>query len=112
MVPARSETSKSAKSVFFEDVNDIDIFIEDTAIGFEKIYAILFSRVFSDAYSVEKVFPLGGRDVEAFIQSKSTKITPINYPREVGTGIKIITDSDFPLQQTPVNGASSSPKAI
>lgn len=62
MVPARSETSKSAKSVFFEDVNDIDIFIEDTAIGFEKIYAILFSRVFSDAYSVEKVFPLGGRD--------------------------------------------------
>ena len=57
MVPARSETSKSAKSVFFEDVNDIDIFIEDTAIGFEKIYAILFSRVFSDAYSVEKVFP-------------------------------------------------------
>lgn len=61
MVPERNVIGNSAKSVFFEDVNDIDIYIEDTAPGYEKIFLLLFSRVFHGKYKLEKVFPLGGR---------------------------------------------------
>jgi len=61
MIPERSVQAKSAKSVFFEDVNDIDIYIEDTAFGYQKLFTILFSRVLDDKYKVSKVFPLGGR---------------------------------------------------
>lgn len=61
MIPERSDISKSAKSVFFEDVNDIDIYIEDTATGYAKLYSIIFSRVFEGNYRVGKVFPIGDR---------------------------------------------------
>lgn len=61
MIPNRSLSAKSAKSVFFEEINDIDIYIEDTAHGYEKLFAILFSRVFEGKYQIGKVFPLGGR---------------------------------------------------
>jgi hypothetical protein len=57
----RSLLAKSAKSVFFEEFNDIDIFIEDTAIGYEKIFKELFSRVFTGRYRISNVFPLGSR---------------------------------------------------
>ncbi|KAB7711055.1 DUF4435 domain-containing protein [Plesiomonas shigelloides] len=62
MIPDRSVKASSAKSVFFEDDNDIDIYIEDTAFGYSKLFTILFSRVFEGKYNVRKVFPLGGRD--------------------------------------------------
>lgn len=61
MILERSATGKSAKSVFFEDVNDIDIYIEDTAFAYEKFFTLIFSRVFEKKYKVRKVFPLGGR---------------------------------------------------
>jgi hypothetical protein len=61
MIPERSLKAKTAKSVFFEEINDIDIFIEDTAFGYEKLFQLLFSRVFDGKYQVNKVFPLGGR---------------------------------------------------
>lgn len=61
MIPVRSDTAKSAKSVFFEDVNDIDIYIEDTALGYKKLFSIMFSRVFSGKYRIENVFPIGDR---------------------------------------------------
>jgi len=57
----RSLSARSAKSVFFEEYNDIDIFVEDTAFGYEKIFMELFSRVFSGVYKVSNVFPLGSR---------------------------------------------------
>lgn len=53
--------AKSAKSIFYEDVNDIDIFIEDTTVGFIKIYTKIFSRLLKDEYRISNVFPLGGR---------------------------------------------------
>lgn len=61
MITERSVRSNSAKSVFFEEINDIDIYIEDTAFGYSKLFSILFSRVFEGRYKVGKVFPLGGR---------------------------------------------------
>ena len=61
MIPERSVVSNSAKSVFFEDVNDIDIYIEDTVVGYAKIFETIFSRAFDNKYRIEKVFPLGGK---------------------------------------------------
>lgn len=61
MIPERSEVAKSAKSVLFEEFNDIDIYIEDTAQGYAKLYAEIFSRLFKGEYKVSNVFPLGGR---------------------------------------------------
>lgn len=62
MIPERSDIAKSAKSVFFEDVNDIDVYIEDTALGYTKLFSIIFSRLFEGEYRVEKVFPVGDRN--------------------------------------------------
>jgi hypothetical protein len=61
-IPERSDAAKSAKSVFFEEYNDIDIYIEDTAVGYKKLFAEIFSRVFSNKYRVSEVFPLGSRN--------------------------------------------------
>lgn len=61
-IPERSDAAKSAKSVFFEEYNDIDIYIEDTAVGYKKLFAEIFSRVFSGKYRVAEVFPLGSRN--------------------------------------------------
>lgn len=38
MIPERSVQASSAKSVFFEELNDIDIYIEDTAFGYSKLF--------------------------------------------------------------------------
>lgn len=62
MIPERSDVAKSARSVFFEDVNDIDIYIEDTATGYSKLFSIIFSRLFEGKYRVKKVFPIGDRN--------------------------------------------------
>jgi len=61
MIPERSLTGRHARSVFFEDVNEIDIYIEDTAYGYEKLFSLIFSRIFDGKYKIKKVFPLGGR---------------------------------------------------
>jgi hypothetical protein len=62
MIPERSEVAKFAKSVFFEELNDVDIYVEDTAFGYQKIFVEIMSRVFDGTHKVSKVFPLGGRD--------------------------------------------------
>lgn len=61
MVPERGTAGKFAKSVFFEERNEIDIYIEDTALGSEKIASKIYSRIFDGTYKLEQIFPLGGR---------------------------------------------------
>ncbi|NWA06916.1 DUF4435 domain-containing protein [Pseudomonas gingeri] len=61
MVPERGTAGKFAKSVFFEERNEIDIYIEDTALGSEKIASKIYSRIFGGTYKLEQIFPLGGR---------------------------------------------------
>lgn len=61
MIPERSEKAKYAKSVFFEEYNDIDIYIEDGAYGYKRIYVNIMARIFSGRYRVGEVFPLGNR---------------------------------------------------
>jgi hypothetical protein len=57
----RSEAARFAASVFFEDFNDVDVYVEDTAEGFSKIYGILLGRLLADRLTISRVFPLGGR---------------------------------------------------
>lgn len=78
MILERSVVGKSAKSVFFEDINDLDIYVEDTSYGYEKIYSVLFSRVFDGKYRVSKVFPLGGRG--AVIEQYNEQISRLSRP--------------------------------
>lgn len=55
----RAAKSKSAVSVLLEDFNDIDIYVEDTAVESKKIYTELINRVFADKYKIENVIPTG-----------------------------------------------------
>ena len=61
-IPERSVEANFAKSVFYTQYNDIDIYVEDTKQGYEKVFKILFSRLFEDKFRVDSIFPLGGRD--------------------------------------------------
>lgn len=61
MIPERTEQGKYAKTVFYHHVNDIDIYVEDTARGSEKLYRNIFFRIFEPRLKVCKVFPLGGK---------------------------------------------------
>lgn len=56
----RSPKSKSAVSVLNEDFNDIDIYVEDTAVESKKIYSEILSRTFDNKYRIDNVIPLGG----------------------------------------------------
>lgn len=57
----RSARAKYASSVFYEDLNDFDVYIEDTADGYAKLFAIILGRALTSHVSVTKVFPLGDR---------------------------------------------------
>ena len=63
----RGSAARYASSVFFENLNDFDIYVEDTADGYSKLFAILLGRVLSSQISIERVFPLGerGKVIEA-----------------------------------------------
>lgn len=57
----RSNAARLSISVFYENFNDIDIFVEDTAIGYEKLFATLLSRSAASTLSIDRVFPIGPR---------------------------------------------------
>ena len=62
MIPQRSAKARKAKSVFFRYDNEIDVFVEDTEKGTEKLYSILFQRAFDKKYKISRVYPLGGKN--------------------------------------------------
>ncbi|WP_426101771.1 DUF4435 domain-containing protein [Pseudomonas sp. PSPC3-3] len=78
MIPERGTAGKFAKSVFFEERNEIDIYIEDTALGSEKIASKIYSRIFHGAYKLEQIFPLGGRGavISKFNEEKNSLTRP------------------------------------
>lgn len=57
----RNLKAKVAKATFYSDYNDIEVFIEDTAHGYSKLFVKILSRIFGGSYKIEDVFPLGGR---------------------------------------------------
>lgn len=89
MILDRSTKGKHAKAVFFHDFNDIDIYIEDTALGSKKLYREIFSRIFDGKYRVDTVFPLG---------CKQTVVQQCTEDQENGGRARIyITDGDLEL---------------
>ncbi|MFJ3110923.1 DUF4435 domain-containing protein [Pseudomonas putida] len=57
----RRSNAKYAASVFYEGYNDFDVYIEDTAEGYPKIFSFMLSRLLPATVSIERVFPLGDR---------------------------------------------------
>ncbi|HBO3578061.1 TPA: DUF4435 domain-containing protein [Pseudomonas aeruginosa] len=57
----RRNNAKYAASVFYEGYNDFDVYIEDTAEGYPKIFSFMLSRLLPATVSIERVFPLGDR---------------------------------------------------
>ncbi|MFA1686641.1 DUF4435 domain-containing protein [Achromobacter dolens] len=58
----RTEAAKYAMTVFHENYNDFDVYIEDTAPGYQKIFASLLNRAMGSNVTIERVFPLGSRN--------------------------------------------------
>ncbi|MGQ5288055.1 DUF4435 domain-containing protein [Pectobacterium actinidiae] len=75
----RGLAARKAKSVFFEERNTIDIYIEDTAIGYKKIYKCILNRVLGGKYLINDIFPLGGKS--AVIQSWENDRNKRNRPQ-------------------------------
>lgn len=57
----RGIAAKSASSIFYEEYNDVDIYIEDTAEGYRKIFKELLNKALGTKFKIEQVFPLGNR---------------------------------------------------
>lgn len=57
----RNLKAKVAKPIFFDEYNEIDVYIEDTAVGYKKLFTKIVQRVLEPHYKVDSVFPLGGR---------------------------------------------------
>lgn len=58
----RSISARSASSIFYEEFNDVDIYIEDTAPGYRKIFKELLTRALGGEYKIDQIFPLGNKD--------------------------------------------------
>lgn len=58
----RSVAAKSASSIFYEEYNDVDIYIEDTATGYRKIFKEILNKALGSRFSIEQIFPIGNRD--------------------------------------------------
>lgn len=51
-----------AKAAFFEDKNDIDIYVEDQSAESKKLYSMLLSRALNGRVRMDRVYPLGPRN--------------------------------------------------
>ena len=58
----RGIAAKSASSLFFEEYNDVDIYIEDSAEGYRKIFKELLNKALGTKFKIEQVFPIGNRE--------------------------------------------------
>ncbi|MBN7122638.1 hypothetical protein BSU01_13105 [Erwinia billingiae] len=96
----RGLAAKKARSVFFEERNTIDIYIEDTALGYTKIYKCLLNRLLGDKFLINDVFPLGGKSAVTY--SWQTDENKRNRPR------LYIVDGDIDL----INGERECGKGL
>lgn len=55
----RSNEAQITNTVFFEDINDITIYVEDR--DKEAEYETIFKRLFKDKYRISKIFPAGSK---------------------------------------------------
>lgn len=57
----RKNSAKFSRSRLLENYNDIDIYIEDTAKNYDKLYLNIFKRVFGGTYQIDNIYPIGSR---------------------------------------------------
>lgn len=88
--PVRNVAARYAEAIFHRNYNDVDVYIEDTADGYKKMFSIMLGRALSDQrISIDRVFPLGGR---------SEVIAAANEEASVGSADSIfIVDGDLYL---------------
>lgn len=53
----RRLAAKSASSLFYEEYNDVDIYIEDTAEGYRKIFKELLNKALGTNFNIELSIP-------------------------------------------------------
>lgn len=97
LIPERTVEANYAKTVFFTEFNDIDIYVEDTKIGFEKVFSLLFSRIFKNRYKIGKIFPLGGRKEVLSQFEKEDSHRPYLYI--IDGDLMLLTDDDVQSQK-------------
>lgn len=70
----RSPEAQITNTVFFEDVNDITIYVEDK--DKEAEYETIFKRLFQEKYKINKIFPAGSKTAvkECFYSEKENTI--------------------------------------
>ncbi|HBZ6168949.1 TPA: DUF4435 domain-containing protein [Salmonella enterica] len=56
----RSKSAKRAMPIFYQELNDINIYIEDTAHGYDRIYQNILTKLLNDI-RIKKIFPIGSR---------------------------------------------------
>lgn len=80
-IPIRGDQAISASAVLFEEFNDIDIYVEDSAKAHEKIFVQLFSRLFMGEFSISKVFSLSGKQpvIDACLEAQGSFSRPSLY---------------------------------
>jgi len=69
----RSHEAQITNTVFFEDVNDITIYVEDR--DKEAEYETIFKRLFQEKYRISKIFPAGSKTAvkECFYSERENK---------------------------------------
>lgn len=83
-----STEALATRSVFYTDLNDINIFVEDT--DSEYMYETIFKRMLGDEYRITAIFPCGGK----------AKVIERFHEVGVGTADKrniYIVDGDFDM---------------
>lgn len=52
------------REYFYQDINDVlHLYVEDTSKGYDKIYHLIFSRIFSEKFSNIKIEAIGSRQL-------------------------------------------------
>lgn len=59
--PQRGDRAKYAAQVFYRAFNEIDIFVEDTALESKKIYVNLLRRALGGEVEFSQIFPIGDK---------------------------------------------------
>jgi hypothetical protein len=89
-----STKGKHAKALFYSNFNDIDIYVEDTAIGVKKLYKEIYTRVFAGTCRIETVFPLGDKPtvIQECVKNQNEGGRPRIYI--VDGDLDLLTDSN------------------
>lgn len=91
-----STRAQKAVSVFFVKWNDIDVFVEDTAMHAKSVYVSLIGRALGGNSKVSEVFPLGDRQRVIDACQADTKTTGRNRIYLIDGDLNLVSGTDVP----------------